>query len=277
MSFFDSDKFMFVMMEDGHLSPVHYRELGEKEGNLYSKSVTWSDVAINNVPLEQTFKYEDEITHAEDSIDTTEKGVIIVNERLVNPIINDDDENPSIHQAKKWMKRLEKAALNPISLPEAKMKKKGPQRFLVKPKCKKEVRDEKIHHSSDKFQELVDVNDLGVLEDFQYTIRCRDGYEKMISWDDGDARGYNVKKEVRYIPKFKDKTYSPPEHWLTPVVQWENIWIEMDEIEHGHKRDYIYVPEGETCPGFSGQSSIMGPAIYFFGGDYTHEWISANL
>jgi hypothetical protein len=276
-SFFDSDKFKFVLMDEGHLTPVHHRDLGQKEGHLYSKKVSWADAAINNVSLEQTFRYEDEITHVENSVDGSDKGYIIVNERLNKPTFNYDDDDVSIHQQKKWMKRLEKAALNPISLPEAKKKRKGHQRFPVKPKT--ETQKDTEHHSYDKFQELVDTKSSGILGSFIYKIQYKDGYEKNVSWDDGDDRGFNVKKEVRYIPKYKERTYCPPEHWLTPVVQWKNIWLEMDEIEHGYKRDYVYVSEGELCPD---STSIMGPAIYFFETpcdaieEYEQQWVKAN-
>jgi hypothetical protein len=261
-SFFDSDKFMFVMMDDGHLAPVHYRELGSKEGNLYSKKVSWADVTVNNVPLEQTFRYEDEISHVENSVDNTDKGHIIVNERRVSDLNDDDDDGPAIHQKKKWMNRLDKVTMVPVTLPQAKKKKRGHQRFPVKPKSKNEVREEKINCSSDKFHELIDKNSSGILGSFIYTICCKDGYEKIVSWDDGDDFGFNVKKEVRYQPKFKNVTYCPPEHWLIPVIQWDKIWREMDEIQYGYKRDYVYVAEGdELCTGIR---TIMGPAIHFF-------------
>ena len=54
--FSDSDKFIFKLEDSGNLMPVHHRELGEKNDNLYSPSVKWSDVAINGVPLDQTFE-----------------------------------------------------------------------------------------------------------------------------------------------------------------------------------------------------------------------------
>lgn len=258
-TFFDADKFLFVEQEEGHLAPVHYRDLGLKSGALYKKSVSWSDVAINNVPLEQTFRYENEIDWVSTTQDLTpdpDLEPIIVNGRDMmdrNLALQDNDDDCPLK--KKWLKRLEKMALQPMTLTQAKKKKKGPKRFQVKPKT--ETQRETDHHSSDKFQDLVDTKSPGILGSFIYTIRCKDGYEKRVSWDDGDGFGYNVS----YIPKFKEKTYCPPEHWLYPVVQWKNIWLAMDEIEYGYKRDYVYVPEGELCPG---SSSIMGPAISFF-------------
>ena len=276
MSFCDSDKFLFVAQDDGHLIPVHYRELGSKEGHLYSKKVSWVDATINNVPLEQTFSYEDEIAYIKATKDEATNGYIVVNERPSQWIPVEEDI-PQIHQKKKWLNRLDKLTLQPMTLPQAKKKKKGHQRFPVKPKT--EVQKETDHHSYDKFQDLVDTKSSGILGSFIYKIQYKDGYEKRVSWDDGDDRGDNVKKEVRYIPKYKERTYCPPEHWLTPVVQWKNIWLEMDEIERGYKRDYVYVSEGELCPD---SASIMGPAIYFFEKicetveEYEREWIRAN-
>jgi hypothetical protein len=275
MSFFDSDKFLFVAQDDGHLIPVHYRELGSKEGHLYSKKVSWVDATINNVPLEQTFSYEDEIAYIKATKDEATNGFIVVNERPSQSIPVEEDI-PQIHQKKKWLNRLDKLTLQPMTLPQAKKKKKGHQRFPVKPKT--EVQKETYHHSYDKFHDLVDTKSSGILGSFIYKIHYKDGYEKRVSWDDGDWRGDNVKKEVRYIPKYKERTYCPPEHWLTPVVQWKNIWLEMDEIERGYKRDYVYVSEGELCP----DSTIMGPAIYFFDTicetveEYEKEWIKAT-
>ena len=281
MSFSDSDKFMFVLMGDGHLTPVHYRDLGQKEGHVYSKKVSWVDATINNVPLEQTFRYEDEIEHIKDptKTKTNVQGFIIVNERPTHNVVSDDI--PCMYQ-KKWENRLSKMAQQPMTLPHAKKKKKGPQRFPVKPKT--DVRCEVDYSSSDKFQELIDTKSLGILGDHIYTIRVSDGYEKHISWAEGGDEGDDDEGDddegdddegddgwgMTRVKSFKKKTYCPPEHWLTPVFQWENIWTHMDEIEHGYKRDYVYVPEGELCP----DSIIMGPAIYFF--DYENLGTAQN-
>jgi hypothetical protein len=275
-SFSDSDKFMFIAQDDGFLIPVHYRELSQKEGYLYSKKVSWADATINNVPLEQTFRYEDEIEYIRNTSNVSPGGYIVVNERPSQSISTEEDI-PHIHQKKKWLNRLDKLTLQPMTLPQAKKKKKGHQRFPIKPKT--EVQKETEHHSSDKFQELIDTKSSGIIGSFIYKIQYKDGYEKRVSWDDGDDRGFNVKKEVRYIPKYKERTYCPPEHWLTPEIKWKNIWLEMDEIEHGYKRDYIYVREGELCPD---SASIMGPAIYFFQTpcdnteEYEKQWVKAN-
>jgi hypothetical protein len=263
-SFFDADKFAFIEMADGHKIPVHYRELGEKEGHLYPKAVSWADATINNVPLEQTFQFEDEISHIEETFDNADdsvKGVIIVNERSSPYIISGNDEDSTI-QKKKWMNRLEKMTLTPLSLPEAKKKKKGHERYPVKPKCKKEVRDEKIYHSAETFNELIDEKDIGILGDHIYTIRVQKNV-RLIPTDD---------TSTSTEPLFTDwqKTFVPPEHWLTPKIQWDKIWSEMDKIEHGYNREFIYLPEGETYPGsiyiegYRGPPRIEGPAMKFF-------------
>jgi hypothetical protein len=92
MSFSDSDKFVFVLLSDGHSVPVHYRELGPKEGFTYSKKVSWADATINNVPLDQTFRYEDEIEYIKDQQgQEQEQGFIVVNERRTTQNLVDED------------------------------------------------------------------------------------------------------------------------------------------------------------------------------------------
>ena len=127
--FFDSDKFQFVEMEfDGknHMVPIHYRDLGKKEKGLYSKKVSWSDVVINAVPLEQTFEFERDNTIRERTGER--EGIIIVNERQTQMPLPDDDEDYPIHPKNKWMNRLSKISLNPVTLPEAKKKRKSIER-----------------------------------------------------------------------------------------------------------------------------------------------------
>ena len=255
-SFTDADKFIFAL-DDGHLTPIHHRELGGKEGHLYSKRVSWADVTINNVPLDQTLRYEDEIASVDNSIDENDRGVIIVNERVNLQVTNYDDNH--CVQEDKWMRRLKRVALNPISLPEAKKKKGGPTRFMVKPKT--EASEQRGQCTSDMFHELVDNKSTGILSEFMYTIDAHSGYEVDISWDDGDDYGNNVQKEERYCPVYKKRTWCPPEHWITPEVQWVKIWTKIDELERGYKRDYVYVPDGEYC---DDSYIITGPAIYFF-------------
>ena len=92
--FFDSDKFLFKLDEDsGHLTPVHHRELGEKSGELYEPRVKWSDVALNGVPLEKTFEYEDDITRIKEEKDVScdKQGVIMVNSRPSQPLIQEEE------------------------------------------------------------------------------------------------------------------------------------------------------------------------------------------
>jgi hypothetical protein len=257
--FFDSGKFVFEDMK-----PIHYRELGEKENNLYRKNVTWADVAINGVPLEKSFEYEDTISQLkESSVSVWPEESIIMNGRDYQYELPVEDDDYSLYEGGRWMNRMKKITLIPISLPEAKKKKKTKERYPVKPKAKKEVRDEKIYSSSDKFEEMTDEKDHSHLEHFITDLHHQDDYHEIISWDDGDERGYNVRKEILCQPKYKK--YIPPEHWVTPTVQWEKIWSEMDQLEMGRKRDYYYVKPGET-----NQSGVKGPAIYFEGEDYPY-------
>jgi hypothetical protein len=185
MSFSDSDKFVFVLLSDGHLAPVHYRELGPKEGFTYSKKVSWADATINNVPLDQTFRYEDEIEYIKDQQgghqeEGQEQGFIVVNERRTTQNLVDEDV-PCIYP-KKWQNRLSKMAQQPMTLPQAKKKKKGHQRFPIKPKT--DVRSAQDYSSADKFRELVDTKSPGILGDHIYTIRCKDDW--LDHGDDGD-------------------------------------------------------------------------------------------
>ena len=157
------------------------------------------------------------------------------------------------------MNRLEKMTLNPITLPDAK-KKNSKVRHPVKPKSKKEIRDEKIVSSGEKFDEMTDEKDLGIVGDAITRVRVHGEYNKFSYWDDGDDFGYNVRKHVYLTPKYR--TYCPPEHWIRPVIQWDRIWSEMDQIELGKKRSYHYVE-----PGSVNKDGVRGPAIYFYDED----------
>jgi len=290
MAFCDSDNFKFVEVDVGsggsgytsgkHLIPVHYRELGSKDkgGHTYSKKVSWSDVVINEVPLEQTFHYEDQIAYLEDvSHDAyqEDRGVIVVNERS-SPTdhANYDDYDGYGEYGEQWLNRLNKLGLQPFNLPEAKKKKKSQGKYPVKPKNKKAVRDEKIKKSSELFGEIVDKKEHGVLGEHIFQIPYT-FYEEVDCWDDGDEFGNNVRNHplMRATLKFKTycplmratlkfKTYCPPEHWLYPVKRWDLIWSEMDLIEHGVKRSYHYVE-----PGTVNKDGVKGPAIYFYDED----------
>jgi hypothetical protein len=258
--FYDSDKFQFVEVDfDGvkHLAPVHYRELGEKEGGLYSKKVSWSDVVINAVPLEKTFEFEDDQPIYEKEYSGT--GIIIVNERKMKPILSEDEGD--YQYKKKWMNRLSKIVEGPINLPEAKKKRKSVERYPVKPKDKKMVRDEKIFKSSEKFEELTDERDTEHMNKFFDHIH-RDGeYEdvpifipgEMSSPEAGWSEGWTTFKKKKMTP------YYPPEHWIKPEILWEKIWTQMDELEYGWKRDYHYIPEG----GYDSEG-YPGPSIFFY-------------
>lgn len=251
--FFDSDKFLFELDHSGHLIPFHHRELGEKSGELYSPRVTWSDVAINGVPLEKTFVFEDDILRLQEEKDDCdrERGGIMINSRPTQSI-------PAVEEVedKRWVRRLEK--LYPMNFQEAKKKRKSVERYPVKPKGKKQVRDEKLHCSSDKFQEITDEKKGGVETSLDYTIyiQKKDDYKiikelkMMTPSDPWWPHRYNT-----YKMPIRTK-YCPPLHWLEPEVQWEKIWTHVDELKTGVKRDYHYYPEGD---GYDTR-----PCIYFY-------------
>ena len=262
--FSDSDKFLFKLDEDsGNLMPVHYRELGEKNDNLYGPRVKWSDVALNGVPLEKTFEYEDDIVQLKEERSVPNRGpkYIMVNSRPSQPL-------PHVEEVedKHWVKRLER--LYPMNYQEAKKKRKSIERYPVKPKGKKQVRDEKINSSSDKFLEITDEKLGGEISlDYTIYIQKKDDY-KIIK--EGLMRTpsdpfwppqYNIIK----VP-IRTK-YCPPLHWLEPEVDWEKIWIHVDELKTGKKRDYHYYPD--DCG--------YGPCIYFYDKDsddlnYNFDW-----
>lgn len=244
--FFDSGKFRFEELSttggQTYMTPVHHRDLGEKEDELYSPSVSWADVAINGIPLEKTFQFQDDILKLKNERDDSlpENGTIMVNSRPSQPLILEEDIDD-----KRWIRRLEK--LYPMNFQEAKKK-----RYPVKTKSKKEVRDEKIHFSSDKFHEITDEKG-GIEKSLDYTIyiQKKDDFE-IIEGMDYMNRPSVYKRPIR-------TKYCPPLHWLEPEVQWECIWTHVDEIKTAKKRDYHYYPEGtEDC---------QGPCIYFLDKD----------
>ena len=253
-AFCDSDKFIFKLDEEsGHLAPHHFRELGEKSGELYSPSVKWSDVALNGVSLEQTFAYEDDIVQLLEGKDDSseEPKYIMVNSRSSQPLIQEEEIDD-----KRWVHRLER--LYPMNFHEAKKKRKNIERYPVKPKSKKQVRDEKLYTSSDKFQEITDEKS-GHETSLDYTIYIQKKDDiKIIKnlmmrtpGDPWDPPVYNIiKVPVR-------TKYCPPLHWLDPEVQWEKIWTHVDYLKTGEKRDYHYYPEGDEGK----------PCIFFYDKD----------
>jgi hypothetical protein len=252
--FCDGGKFRFEELGTSsglkYLTPAHWRDLGEKSGDLYSPRVSWSDVAINGVPLEKTFEFEDDILRLQEEKDDSEKGVIVVNSRPSQPLtLHEEVED------KRWMKRLEK--LYPMNFQEAKKKRKSIERFPVKPKGKKQVRDEKLYSSADKFQEITDEKQGGESV-LYYTIYIQKHGDYKIIKDLEMMTPSDPWWPPRYI-RYKvpvHSKYCPPLHWLEPEVQWEKIWAHVDELKTGKKRDYHYYPNGD---GYDTQ-----PCIFFF-------------
>ena len=258
--FCDSGKFKMkeIKTTDGmtHLEPVHHRELGVKSEDLYGEGISWAEVTINGVPLEKTFQYENEIQLLEqEKPNHDERKIIIVNSRSGNyPVPTEEVEE------KKWVKRLEKIPLN--SNHDGEKKRKGKiERYPVKPKSTKQVRDEKIKKSSQMFQEITDEKNGGEsVLDYSVYIHRHGDYEVikqqlMMTPDDVVMTVYQTLK----LPKYS--IYCPPLHWLQPEVQWKKIWIHMNKLITGKERNYHYYPEG---PNACGKNE---PCIYFYDED----------
>ena len=172
-NFCDSDKYRFAIDHSGHLTPQHHRELGEKNGLLYSPGVSWSSVAIDGVPLEKTFQFEDDMIRLQEEKDNSseKQDIIMVNSRPSQPFFMSEEV-----EDKRWVRRLEK--LYPMNYQEAKKKRKSIERYPVKPKKKKQVRDEKLHCSSDKFQEISDEKLGGeIVLDYTIYIQKKDDFK----------------------------------------------------------------------------------------------------
>ena len=266
-AFCDGGKFRFVESEtpEGvkYSTPAHWRYLGEKSGGLYSPRVSWSDVTINGVPLEKTFEFEDDILRLQEEKDDSPsgEGVIVVNSRPCQKQKYYEEV-----EGKRWVRRLEK--LYPMNFREAKKKRKSIERFPVKPKSKKQVRDEKIYSSADKFHEITDEK-LGGESVLDYSIMIhRHGDYSIIEEIDMSSVTPSYpwlpqRYITRKIPVYTK--YCPPLHWLEPEIQWEKIWAHLDELKTGKKRDYDYFsafPCSRTC------ANIGKPCIFF---DYDYD------
>lgn len=232
-----------------YMTPVHHRDLGEKEEELYSPSVSWADVTINGIPLEQTFQFQDDILLLENERDDSlpETDTIMVNSRPSQLLILEEDI-----EDKRWVKRLER--LYPMNFQEAKKKKKSVERYPVKPKSKKQVRDEKIYSSADKFNEITDEKKGGE-KSLDYTIYIqKKGDHEIIKGLDYMNHPSVYKRPIR-------TKYCPPLHWLEPNVQWEKIWSHVDELKTGKERDYHYYSDGPT------ERGMKRPCIFFYDKD----------
>ena len=133
-----------------------------------------------------------------------------------------------------------------MNFQEAKKKRKSIERYPVKPKSKKQVRDEKIHTSSDKFQEITDEKSgEEIFLITRFIFRKKNDFKIIKNLmmrtpsDPWDPPVYNIYK-VPIATK-----YCPPLHWLEPETQWEKIWTHLDYLKTGEKRDYHYYPEGD--------------------------------
>ena len=287
MALCDSDKFKFVEMdiqgeESGYTSgkyliPVHYRNLGEKDGHLYSKKVSWSDVVINGVPLEKSFEYEDQILDViAEKKSFGDPGIIIVNERRGSSENSNDVCDSSVSddyrtEQKRWINRLKRLGLVPFNYREAKKKKKKSQgKYPVKPKHKR------ILHSQKQKEFLDDAElkeeELEELKDCVTMIRTNEYEDATIYIDETVENTGGWGPGVTWFKKRIMKNYCPPLHWIKPVVRWDLIWSEMDTIEYGKKRDYHYISPDEQD-----ENGKPGPIIYLYDKDsddlnYNFNW-----
>ena len=258
--FCDSGNFKLkeIKTSDGmiHLEPVHHRELGVKTGELYGAEISWAKVAINGVLFEKTLKYENEIQQLEqEKANHDERGIIMVNSRA-----GKNKELPEEVEEKKWVKRLEKIPMN--SNRNGRKKKTNVERYPVKPKSTKQVRDEKMNNSSEIFHEIIDEKKGGEsVLDYSVYIHRHGDYEvikEQLMRTPSDPWSFPVYQTLKLR---KYSIYCPPLHWLQPEVQWKNIWIHMNKLITGKERNYHYYPEG---PNACGKNE---PCIYFYDED----------
>lgn len=264
MTFYDSCNFKFVEIDVNgsssgftsgkHLIPVHYRELGEKEGLLYDTKVSWSDVVINNVPLDQSCESEYNINIIKQQCEEAQRdnaGVIIVNDKQEHNDRSLQEVCESMNEClyeKKWMNRLNKMGLEPFNLPEAKKKKKSQGRYPVKPKNKeKNLRDELFASSFSKLNSFIDTPDCDI-SDIESFIEVIHFHSKNKPFGPSS-----------YGWPGRWGTYCPPEHWVRPIIRWDLIWCEMDELQFGYKREFHFV-DSLT---YDKEMKCWGPAIFF--------------
>jgi len=200
--------------------------------HLYSKNISWSDVVINEVPLETSFKNEDFMDslsqEKHSSEENYERHVIVVNSKEnVVPKYSHDDYDINYER---WVGRFKKMSLEPMTFRGSKRDPDKKDKYPVKPK-------------KDSFIDRVDNN--------------RNISEYLV--DKGIPMDNNV---MDIIPaenfNWEGRKYCPPIHWVNPVICWDLIWSHMDEIENGYKRGYHYIPPGEI------EDGIKGPVIYFY-------------
>lgn len=231
MSF--SDSHMFSVCPETGLA-VHKRDMGEKVGGTY-KDASWADAVINNVRLDESFAYEDEISRINEEKEKSEKegncGVTIVNSRDMSVSSLPEDSQEDNH----WFRRLKKMKITPNTFKESKERKPSKNKRTSKPKTKIQV--SKSTSQEEKFMSMVNKNDCS-----EVLV-----YELLYQWN---------KSKKRF-------TYIPPVHWIEPEIKWKEIWLKMDEIDTGKKRDYHYIEVGEPIPGCQ-NSQLIGPAIFFY-------------
>ena len=129
-------------------TPVHRRILGQKdEKGLYPKKVTWADIVINNVPLEETYEYEDEFQDIRVPIYNPPEKEIMVNERIMSEEYEDYD------YPEKWANRMDKSVTTPMTYKDAKKKRQTKVKYPVKPKYS--YSSEKKNINTEKFKSII--------------------------------------------------------------------------------------------------------------------------
>lgn len=98
MAFSDSHKFRTEVLWE-QLHPVHHRDLGEKEGEIYPKK-KWSDVAIDGVSLDDTIHWDNEIDYVKSVTEVAENtggDKTMINDKKMDDTIHESGTtNPSI-------------------------------------------------------------------------------------------------------------------------------------------------------------------------------------
>ena len=275
--FADSNQFRYVEMSDGGpLFPVHHRPLGVKEGGMYSKSVRWADVVINDVPLEKTFENEDMIEYISSQRDdgNYEREVMMVNSRdyLHEKVVVDEKEGKYDNA----YRRLQNIKISPMTFKQAKKKKPSKDKRSSKSKGNHEkhrVEKEKHLTFNERFKDVVSTNDHGILSKNIMSFDARKRAKPLSCPDDTPSCGplppgwrprpalrrFDLPGASRTPDSMSCKTFVPPVHWIEPIKRWDLIWSAVDEMVNGRKREYHYLE-----PGVEGEDGILGPAIYFY-------------
>jgi hypothetical protein len=171
------------------LHPVHHRDLGIKEGDLYPGK-KWSDVAIDGVSLDDTIHWDNEIDYIhylQESAEGTGGGDIIVGNKKVDPTIRESGSSNSLMKGtgesknyagtgkssedaahRKWISKEFRDATaketnkNKTFYRKRKIPTSKTKNYPVKPI--RECQTEKKTEIAEKYDEIIDVFDTKVFE-----------------------------------------------------------------------------------------------------------------